>query len=340
MDFKFSFKVNVEDDSGDDKEKESLNSSQPDSLITPPCICYSIKDILDNQNSFDDYIYTIESIKINEVCLYFIQPCFENMSLYENNEQPDKKPEGTKRNCYEEPTKCSRLTQSNVLDTSDLVPNVYEGGLKVWECTIDLVKFLQGLDLDGKIVCDLGCGIGLPGICAAAKNAKHVVFQDFNDFVITKATGMSVILNSWINENVFKKGSNSEGIMDNEEIDVRFKSYIDTIKKEDISKWNKFAFISGDWSTAASAIREKVDVILMAETIYSISSYEKLHDLINNILAKEGVAYVAAKSFYFGVGGGVQLWTDFVKKKNVFRIDSVQIIDAPLKREILKMSWF
>ena len=28
---------------------------------------------------------------------------------------------------------------------SDLVPNVYEGGFKTWECSHDLVDYLQGL---------------------------------------------------------------------------------------------------------------------------------------------------------------------------------------------------
>lgn len=33
------------------------------------------------------------------------------------------------------------------LDTpSDLVPGVYEGGLKTWECSLDLVDYLDGID--------------------------------------------------------------------------------------------------------------------------------------------------------------------------------------------------
>jgi protein-histidine N-methyltransferase len=33
---------------------------------------------------------------------------------------------------------------------SDLVPDVYEGGLKTWECSLDLVNYLDGLG-DGSI---------------------------------------------------------------------------------------------------------------------------------------------------------------------------------------------
>ncbi len=33
---------------------------------------------------------------------------------------------------------------------SDLVPGVYEGGLKTWECSLDLVDYLDGLKVNGK----------------------------------------------------------------------------------------------------------------------------------------------------------------------------------------------
>ena len=40
---------------------------------------------------------------------------------------------------------------------------VYEGGMKIWECSLDLVKYLSETvaDLHGKKVLELGCGAGL-----------------------------------------------------------------------------------------------------------------------------------------------------------------------------------
>ena len=35
---------------------------------------------------------------------------------------------------------------------SDLIPGVYEGGLKTWECSLDLVGYLDGLEDDQKYV--------------------------------------------------------------------------------------------------------------------------------------------------------------------------------------------
>ena len=61
---------------------------------------------------------------------------------------------------------------------SDLVAGVYEGGLKIWECSQDLTQFLydSGLELKGKRVLELGCGAALPGIFCVTRGA-HVDFQ-------------------------------------------------------------------------------------------------------------------------------------------------------------------
>lgn len=64
---------------------------------------------------------------------------------------------------------------------SDLLSGVYEGGLKVWECTFDLLNYLEseGVCFSGARVLDLGCGAGLLGIFALSKGATSVVFQDY-----------------------------------------------------------------------------------------------------------------------------------------------------------------
>ncbi|TKY85469.1 hypothetical protein EX895_005631 [Sporisorium graminicola] len=59
---------------------------------------------------------------------------------------------------------------------SDLIPGVYEGGLKTWECALDLVEVLDAMHstasstspsswsdrLSGKHILELGCGTALP----------------------------------------------------------------------------------------------------------------------------------------------------------------------------------
>lgn len=65
---------------------------------------------------------------------------------------------------------------------SDLIPAVYEGGAKIWECTDDLLFHLaEHIPLNewqGKAILDLGCGSGLLGIYAF-KNGSKVTFQDY-----------------------------------------------------------------------------------------------------------------------------------------------------------------
>lgn len=53
-------------------------------------------------------------------------------------------------------------------EKEDIIKDIYEGGFKVWECTIDLLNYLNknNFDFNGKTIMDLGCGHGLLGIYA------------------------------------------------------------------------------------------------------------------------------------------------------------------------------
>lgn len=71
---------------------------------------------------------------------------------------------------------------------SDVVPGVYEGGAKIWECTQDLGDYLTASNENGgavidefvsKTVLDLGCGAGLLGILALKTGSSAVHFQDY-----------------------------------------------------------------------------------------------------------------------------------------------------------------
>lgn len=71
---------------------------------------------------------------------------------------------------------------------SDLIPRLYEGGYKIWECTQDLADILTSGDeneLSEKSVCDLGCSAGILGIISLIKGAKKVTFQDYVSIPLT-----------------------------------------------------------------------------------------------------------------------------------------------------------
>ncbi len=64
----------------------------------------------------------------------------------------------------------------DIAGDSDLVPGVYEGGFKIWECAHDLAQFLSTRNFSGLSVLELGCGVGLPGLACFARGGQ-VHFQ-------------------------------------------------------------------------------------------------------------------------------------------------------------------
>lgn len=187
---------------------------------------------------------------------------------------------------------------------SDLLPAVYEGGLSVWECGCDLAEFIshKGIDFKGKSVIELGCGAGLPGICAMKLGAKQVYFQDYNSEVIAYFTIPNVQLNKTTCQ---------------------------------------CRFFSGDWGEfqkyARNQAHMRFDFILTAETIYNSENYPKLHSLLKTLLKDDGKIFLAAKSHYYGVGGGTALFEDFIHKEENLTYESVKVMEANVPREIIKL---
>ncbi|XP_075977622.1 histidine protein methyltransferase 1 homolog isoform X2 [Anticarsia gemmatalis] len=193
---------------------------------------------------------------------------------------------------------------------SDLIAGTYEGGLKIWECTYDLVEYLESqsdTNFDGKKVLDLGCGAGILGIYAYQKGSL-VTFQDYNKEVLEHVTIPNVILNI-------------------EEEDKR---------QNEIKKCK---FYSGDWESFNKKFTSDVyDIILTSETIYNECNYDKLISLFVERLNKDGVAYVAAKTYYFGVGGGVRQFEQAIKKNGQLTSEVCWKGAGGIQKEILKIT--
>lgn len=73
------------------------------------------------------------------------------------------------------------LVREAVAVDSDVVKGLYEGGMKIWECTSDLLSYVidEKLRFDDKLVLDLGCGAGLLGIYSSLNGARAVHYQDY-----------------------------------------------------------------------------------------------------------------------------------------------------------------
>lgn len=212
-------------------------------------------------------------------------------------------------------------------NSTDLIPLVYEGGLKIWECSIDLVEYLleSEMSFDGKRVMEVGCGAGLPGIYVLLQGAE-VHFQDYNDDVIEYVTIPNVLVNLAQQQ----KQSQSERASSD---------LLETARK-------CCRFFSGDWGSVVDFINPgqvnemMYDVILTSETIYAVESHVKLYNVIKRHLKKpDGIAYVAAKTHYFGVGGGTRSFEKLVKMDGVFDVSVCKVCTDGVQREILCMKY-
>ncbi|XP_029553799.1 histidine protein methyltransferase 1 homolog [Salmo trutta] len=270
-----------------------------------------------------------------------------------------------------------RILSRTAAQSSDLISGVYEGGLKVWECTYDLLELLEreGETFGGKMVLDLGCGAGLLGLLALKSGASQVHFQDYNSTVIEQLTLPNALLNCQVEgeeeeEEKGRKGKkrglqeeDDEPIIEEDKMKKDEEAKSDEEKKNeqkkegedgspspkrqalDPSQHTKLTccrFFSGDWITfLALVLKEdlfpKYDIIFTSETIYNTAYYSALHDTLHRLLAPRGVVYLATKAHYFGVGGGLHLFEQFIEDKGVFDMEKLWDVDQGLQRHVVAM---
>ncbi|CAN1325230.1 Histidine protein methyltransferase 1 homolog [Linum perenne] len=216
---------------------------------------------------------------------------------------------------------------------------------------------MEPLELDGLTLVKLGCGHGLPGIYACLEGAMAVHFQDFNAEVLRCLT----IPNTTAN---LSQSSHSTKVSPVIEPEVRY--------------------FAGDWSqihqclpqvhndkkdaenSSGKSLVYDYDVILMAETIYSLSAQQSLYELVKKVRLissrstvilldvpliancfqlqrvkrPSGVIYMSAKKYYFGVGGGTRQFLSMVDKDGVMAASLVaEVADGSSNvREVWKLS--
>nr|CAD2136307.1 unnamed protein product [Meloidogyne enterolobii] len=164
---------------------------------------------------------------------------------------------------------------------TDLENKVYEGGLKIWECSLDLSYFIDSMSFEGFNVLELGCGAGLPSIVAALNGAASLTLQDFNDYVLEANTKINFQLNG---------------------IDL-----------------SKCSFVKCDWANCLELEGfKKFDIILTSETIYNEENYLDLLEIMNKLLNNEGEIYLAAKNYYFGLSGSIPAFQSLIETQGIF----------------------
>lgn len=160
---------------------------------------------------------------------------------------------------------------------ADIVPAAYEGGYKLWECALDLAEHLHAAHrpaLAGKAVLELGAGHAFPAIVAARSGATTVHVQDYNPEVLDDVTAPNLLANV----------PRSEGVVQ---------------------------MFAGSWHGLPDVLGRTYDLVLSSDTVYAPAQIDQLAVCLLAVLAEGGLALVAGKSYYFGVGGGTR---EFAKR--------------------------
>eukprot|EP01052_Picozoa_sp_SAG31_P039709 SAG31_NODE_5565_length_2454_cov_1.963907_1_plen_269_part_00 len=189
---------------------------------------------------------------------------------------------------------------------------------KIRECAVDLASYLCSAAIVAPASCfanislsrgpspwlpmrairvlELGCGHGLPGIVTLLRGA-HVDFLDYNIEVIKQLTIPNVMKNVCDNENV-------TGGME------------------------RVRFFAGDWNQlAAIAPAEGYDLILAADTLYNLHTCKEQARLLHEHLRQPcGIALVAAKRYYFGVGGGTDAFVSSLEESTYLETQKQQVM--------------
>lgn len=227
---------------------------------------------------------------------------------------------------------------------SDIIPGEYEGGYKIWECSIDLSRYIASLGSDSivnKRIIELGSGQGMPGVTAMALGAALVHFQDY-DADVVEALTIPVV----------QENMNLVNLPSQKRCETRF--------------------FAGDWGTLSTHVLEGLgltgtyDIVLTSETIYNVDSMSRLLQCIQQVRYRlilktmyslmslahgycvlqclqkpDGICFLAAKSFYFGVGGGIAAFKSLVDRDGCMKHETALVIDdgKSNRREIIKLSF-
>jgi len=232
------------------------------------------------------------------------------------------------------------LLNQEKVEKSDLIPGQYEGGFKLWEGSIDLAQFAaQTLfppppprpsshsTTTRPRVMELGCGHGLPGLVALLSGCE-VHFQDYNKEVLEQLTIPNAATNWQLQCTTGTPATNK-------------------------TPAPPARYFAGDWSSLSLLIETlqlsgTYDIVLSAETVYSIDSVNSLVDCIKKCMKYPGgKAYISGKAYYFGVGGGTRVLvqqtngssSDGSRRRMVAETVATFQDGASNVREIIKLSF-
>jgi predicted nicotinamide N-methyase len=192
---------------------------------------------------------------------------------------------------------------------TDIVPGIYEGGLKVWECSVDLCKYLAKHPnlMTPRYCLELGCGQALPACLILRESLKQkcvpvVMFTDYNDFVVNGVTMSNIVLNVRALDGTFP---------------------LDLVAKHSVLGYGDWIDMSRQLASNTHGIPSlpsdgRFDLILAAETTYTADSARDTAILLTrHLVPQTGIGLVATKRYYFGVGGGSDALREAAGKEQI-----------------------
>ncbi|KAL1645493.1 hypothetical protein SLS58_003802 [Diplodia intermedia] len=225
------------------------------------------------------------------------------------------------------------------LDEADIRTNVYEGGFKTWECSIDLAKLLldRGPRKDIDDLCrvdhviELGCGTAIPTLvlfhhALTQSLPLYFTLADYNLSVLRLVTLPNLLL-TWAStlpadSPLFTADSPNPFHADAEGADhgdlYLTPALLAAFQSALTATPLTLSFISGSWVPPQSFLSlipssdQMNTLVLASETIYSPAALSAFADACVGLLRRVrlGKAMVAAKRVYFGVGGGVDAFKE------------------------------
>ncbi|KAJ7162229.1 hypothetical protein C8R46DRAFT_1103935 [Mycena filopes] len=250
---------------------------------------------------------------------------------------------------------------------SDLVPGVYEGGLKTWECSLDLVGYLDALTdsnsspFSNKRILEVGCGTAIPSVyllhrlfCNESKANTSLHFQDYNASVLELITFPNVILAWYMSPSSAEYRATAADPTEcpAADPDVPGELPITPALKSAFTAslanlGIALVFSSGPWESLTTRLNSPYDIVLTSETIYRNEALPALIELLRGACAdsKEPLCLVAAKILYFGVGGGVSEFVEVLRSKAMVdrgcsgTVESVWERKVGVGRKIMRIKW-
>lgn len=195
---------------------------------------------------------------------------------------------------------------TDAAESSDIVHQVYEGGLKIWECARSLAAFVATHVAEWKAavaprplrVLELGCGHGLAGLAALHVGADVV---HFCDFVCLLPLPLSLSFPLFFTTCVHPQ---------NEEV-LRTVT-LANVAQNSPGRLGDVRLFAGDWTAVAALFAREglcYDIVLGSDTVYCPASLVPLLTVTRAALDPAHAphtAFFTGRTYYFGVGGGTR----------------------------------